>query len=107
MTPDDFHRIALELPETEEGRHDGHPTFRVCGKRFATLGWPDAESASLHLSPEEQEMLMTAVPSGFRPVPGGLGRRGHTIASLRDLDEATLRSALQRAWRRAAPMRLS
>src|SRR5262249_44415753 len=42
MTPASFKRIALGLPGAIEGRHMGHADFRVNGKVFATLGWPDS-----------------------------------------------------------------
>ena len=41
MTVKDFRKIALSLPETEERVHMNHPDFRVAGKIFATLGYPD------------------------------------------------------------------
>src|SRR5262245_47259746 len=41
MTPADFRRLALGLPEASEVGHMGHPDFRVGGKIFATLGYPD------------------------------------------------------------------
>jgi hypothetical protein len=41
MTPDAFRRLALSLPEAAEIGHMGHPDFRVRGKIFATLGYPD------------------------------------------------------------------
>ncbi len=41
MTVDQFRRMALSLPEVEERGHMDHPDFRVGGKIFATLGYPD------------------------------------------------------------------
>ena len=40
MTPNDFRRIALSLPEAEEREHMKHPDFRVNGRIFATLCYP-------------------------------------------------------------------
>jgi len=37
MTANDFRKLALSLPETEERCHMSHPDFRVAGKIFATL----------------------------------------------------------------------
>ena len=51
MTPDDFRRHALQLPEAVEHEHMAHPDFRVRGKVFATLGWPDAAWAVVKLPP--------------------------------------------------------
>src|SRR5580704_13784852 len=41
MTPNDFRKLALSFPDTEERGHMNHPDFRVAGKIFATLGYPD------------------------------------------------------------------
>jgi hypothetical protein len=42
ISAEDFRRIACGLPGAEEKGHMGHPDFRVSGKIFATLGYPDA-----------------------------------------------------------------
>jgi hypothetical protein len=42
MTADGFRRLALGFPETSESAHMAHPDYRVRGKIFATLGYPDA-----------------------------------------------------------------
>ena len=47
MTADDFRQIALSLPEASESAHMDHPDFRVRGKIFATLGYPDREVVPL------------------------------------------------------------
>ena len=106
MTPDDFRRLALGLPETTEQSHMGHPDFRVRGKVFASLGWPDAAWAVVKLSPEEQESRVTTEPDVFEPVPGTWGRRGSTKVRLAAADEATLHSALVAAWRGVAPKKV-
>jgi len=41
MSPDQFRRIALTLPDAVEGSHQGHADFRVRKRIFATLGYPD------------------------------------------------------------------
>lgn len=41
MTVHQFRRMALSLPEVEARAHMQHPDFRVGGKVFATLGYPD------------------------------------------------------------------
>lgn len=41
MTAKTFRKIALSFPEAEEHVHMDHPDFRVAGKIFATLGYPD------------------------------------------------------------------
>src|SRR5216684_476111 len=41
MTSQDFRSLALSFSETEEHAHMDHPDFRVAGKIFATLGYPE------------------------------------------------------------------
>lgn len=106
MTPADFRRLALQLPEAAEQEHMDHPDFRVRGKVFATLGWPDAAWGVVKLAPEEQAIRIQAQPDVFEHVPGAWGRRGYTKVKLSTADEQALRSALRAAWRKVAPKRL-
>ena len=62
MTADDFRKIALSCPEAVESAHMSHPDFRVRGKIFATLGYPDQEWATLKLTPAEQSEFIEADP---------------------------------------------
>jgi len=103
MTPNEFRRLALSLPGTEERRHMDHPDFRVAGEIFATLGYPDKNWAMVKLTPIEQEMFVKAQPSVFNPCAGAWGRRGGTNVRLKGVRKPTLRRALEAAWRRAAP----
>lgn len=106
MTPNDFRRLALQLPETVEQGHGKHPDFRVRGKVFATLGWPDAGWGVVKLTPEEQELRTKAEPMVFEPVPGAWGRRGYTKVKLARASELDLQSVLRAAWCGIAPKRL-
>jgi hypothetical protein len=76
MTLDYFRRLALTMPEALEVGHMGHPDFRVGGKIFATLGYPDERWAMVKLTPEQQEAFVAADPVTFVPVKGGWGRAG-------------------------------
>ena len=105
VTPDDFRRIALSLPGVSEGTHMGHADFRVRGRIFATLGWPDSGWGMVKLTSEEQEILVEAEPTVFVPVRGAWGRRGSTNVRLGTTDETTLRGAILAAWRGVAPKR--
>lgn len=106
MTPAAFRKIALSLPETEERRHMDHPDFRVAGKIFATLGYPDKTRAMVKLSPEDQHNFSKDHPAAFVPVKGAWGRRGATTVSLKNADKETLIQAIHAAWRNTAPNRL-
>src|SRR5437879_13752743 len=105
MTIEDFRRLALSLPEACESAHMGHPDFRVGGKIFATIPWPDRNCGMVKLLPEEQKAFVKDQPA-FEAVPGGWGLRGATYVQLDGVDEATLKNALLSAWRSTAPKRL-
>jgi hypothetical protein len=65
MTADEFRALALSLPETVEAAHMGHPDFRVRGKIFSTLGYPDEAWGVVALSPEQQAEVCTTEPEVF------------------------------------------
>ena len=107
MTLEAFRRLALSMPEATEVGHMGHPDFRVRGRIFATLGYPDEGWAMVKLTPEQQEAFVSAEPGTFVPVKGGWGRRGATGVSLRAAKARSLRVALAAAWRNVAPRKLA
>ena len=84
-----------------------HPDFRVGGKIFATLGYPDAGFGMVKLTPEQQEAFVDAEPAVFAPVRGGWGRSGATAVRLRAAKTKSLGLALTLAWRNAAPRELA
>ena len=103
MTATEFRRIALSLPEAEESAHMSHPDFRVGGKIFATLGYPDVEHGMVILPPEEQAHFVETFPKVFTPAKGAWGKRGSTAVSLSAVDKMTLKRAMEIAWRNRAP----
>jgi hypothetical protein len=107
MTRNDFRRLALSLPEANESEHMDHPDFRVRGKIFATLGYPDERWGMVKLMPDQQEDFARAEPSVFVPVKGAWGRRGATSVLLRSAKSASLKRALGLAWRNIAPKKLA
>jgi hypothetical protein len=106
MTAKDFRQLALALPETEERAHMSHPDFRVAGKIFATLGYPDKTRGMVKLSPEDQHNFSKDFPDAFIPVKGVWGRRGATSVILEVAKKEILREAIAAAWRNTAPKRL-
>lgn len=106
MTARDFREIALSFPEAVESAHMRHPDFRVGGKIFATLGYPDEEWGMIKLTLEEQRNFVQADPDMFRPVKGAWGRRGNTNVYLPKAKVDRVREALSVAWRNTAPKRL-
>jgi hypothetical protein len=98
--------MALSLPETKEVGHMGHPDFRVGGKIFATLGYPDESWGMVKLTALEQVLFIEAEPDVFQPVKGGWGKRGATRVCLRAAKKPGLEKALMAAWKNTAPKRL-
>jgi hypothetical protein len=106
MTANEFRQLAASLPEASEQAHMGHPDFRVRGKIFATLGYPEDGWGMVKLTPEQQAVFVRSEPEIFQPVKGGWGRRGCTTVCLRQAATASVRQALMSAWRNQAPKRL-
>ena len=106
MTAKDFRQLALALPETEERAHMNHPDFRVAGKIFATLAYPDKTRGMVKLSPEDQHYFSKDHPTIFVPIKGTWGRRGATTVHLKAANKEVVTQALQAAWRNTAPKRL-
>ena len=107
MTPNDFRELALSFPEAIESAHMHHPDFRVGGRIFATLGYPDENSAMVKLSSDEQNEFVRNSPDIFTPVKGAWGRQGGTNINLPAATIDIVREALTAAWRKTAPKRLS
>ncbi len=106
MTASDFRKLALALPEAEERQHMDHPDFRVAGKIFATLGYPDKTCGMIKLSPEDQHNFSKDYPEAFIPVKGTWGKRGATSVVLKVAKLEALTKAVRAAWRNTAPKRL-
>jgi hypothetical protein len=98
--------MALALPEAVEQAHMGHPDFRVKGKVFATLGYPDGRWAMVKLTPEQQTAFVESESDTFVPVKGGWGLKGATNVRLSAATRPALGPALATAWRNLAPRAL-
>ena len=99
MTAGDFRRLALSFRGATEGSHHGHPDFRVAGKIFATLGYPDPGWAMVKLNPEQQARFVQCDGECFTPVNGGWGRRGATSVRLFGAAAEQVRRSLALAHR--------
>jgi hypothetical protein len=106
MTPNEFRELALSFPEAVESAHMHHPDFRVGGRIFATLGYPNENSATVKLSPDEQKEFIRSSPAVFQPAKGAWGRQGSTIVYLPAATIDIVREALTAAWRNTASKRL-
>ena len=103
---DDFRRRALAFPGAEEKAHMNHPDFRVGGRIFATLGYPDASCGVVMLPPEQQELAIEAAPDAFSPSAGAWGRSGATQMRLDRVSDDWLARTLEWAWAKRAPAKL-
>ena len=103
MTAEQFRKLVLSFSDAEERAHHAHPDFRVGGKIFATLGYPDKDHGMVVLPPEEQERLVGTYPNVFATAKGAWGKRGSTAVRLDAADKTTLKRAIEIAWRKRAP----
>ena len=99
MNIDDFRRIALSFPGTEESSHMKQPDFRVGGRIFATLASAKQGYGNLMLTLDQQSAFVEEMPEVFLPIPGGWGRMGMTHIRLVAATEDILRGALYAAWK--------
>lgn len=106
MTADDFRRFALSHADTSESFHMGHPDFRVKGKIFATLHYPNENWGMVKLPPEHQNNFVHSQPEVFVPVKGAWGRQGGTNVLLEAADAPTLERAIEIAWKNTASTRI-
>ena len=97
--------MALSLPEVEERAHMGHPDFRVGGKVFATLGYPDENWGMVKLTSEQQRVFAFAHPGVFVPAAGAWGRQGSTLIRLKLVSADVVQEAMRAAWLKRAPKR--
>lgn len=102
MTAEEFRKLALALPDAEEREHMNHPDFRVGGRIFATLGYPDSDWAMVKLYPDQQRDFVAAAPRMFAPVKGAWGKQGCTSIRLQTATKTRVKNALYMAWRKAA-----
>ena len=97
MTAAKFRSLALEIPGAVESSHMNHPDFRIDGKIFASLGYPDDGRAMVKLMPEQQRTFMKIAPGVFGPCAGAWGKQGSTSVDLAAAKVDLLRAALEAA----------
>ena len=107
MTAEEFRKLALSFPEAIESAHMRHPDFRVGGRIFSTLGYPNKDSAMVRLPRGEQKEFIRNNPDVFQAAKGAWGRQGSTIVYLPSATIDIVREALAIAWRETAPKRIT
>jgi len=101
MTANEFRKLVLSFPDAEERAHHGHPDFRVAGKIFATLGYPDQTRGVVQLTPEQQAEFLHDHRQVFSPAAGKWGQNGSTIVSLAKATKAVMKVAVDAAYKNA------
>jgi hypothetical protein len=101
MTPNDFRILALGFPGAVESAHMHHPDFRIEGKIFATLGYPDGDWGMVKLTPEQQRAFVKRAPEVFHSCRGVWGERGATNVHLASARKTLVQTALRAAFRGA------
>jgi len=97
MTANEFRAAALKVPGAIESAHMDHPDFRVKGKIFASLGYPDDGWGMVKLTPAQQRSFMKQAPEIFSPCAGAWGKGGATSVHLESAKKRLLSKALRAA----------
>jgi len=97
ITEAGFRKLALSLPGAVESAHMNHPDFRIGGKIFASLGYPDEGWGMVKLTPEQQVLFIERAPGAFQPCAGVWGQRGATNVCLALAKEKVVMAALKNA----------
>lgn len=97
MNADEFRAAALRVSGAIEAAHVDHPDFRVNGKIFASLGYPDDGWGMVKLTPMQQQSFMKEAPEMFAPCAGAWGKRGATSVHLASAKKRILSKALSAA----------
>ena len=97
MTPNEFRAAALKVAGAIEAAHMNHPDFRLKGKIFASLGYPDDRWGMVKLTPEQQRAFIKEAPETFVPCGGMWGKHGATSVHLASAKKRILSKALSAA----------
>jgi hypothetical protein len=104
LTWETVRRLALALPQAEEGTSYGTPAFRVRGKLFVRLH-QCGDSIVIKLDRKERTMRMEADPKAFYITDHYLSS-SWMLVRLSAIRRGDLREVLVGSWRRSAPPRL-
>jgi len=98
MTANQFRRLALAISGAVEASHMNHPDFRIGGRIFASLGYPDNNFGMVKLSAADQKSFMEKVPGVFALCAGAWGRNGATSVALPRARLGDVQAALKAAF---------
>ncbi len=94
----DFRELALACEGAVEGAHMGHADFRVMGRVFASLGYPDDAWGMVKLTADEQGVATTDRRSCVQTRSGCVGTSGLDLGEARSGRLQTLEEAIAAAW---------
>lgn|SRR5690349_14546777 len=101
MTPQQFRKLALTFPETEEHPHFDRAAFKVTGKAiFATLH-EASKTANVMLSPVDQSVFVDFGKGAVYPVPNKWGLKGATTFVLQKVTKEFMKDALETAYQKS------
>jgi hypothetical protein len=96
-------RLALALPEVEDGTSYGTPSLHVAGRFIARLR--EDGVLAIRAGFEERSILMEAHPRAFYVTDHYLNYPA-VLVRLAEVRLEVLRDVVEKAWRRMAPKRL-
>ena len=104
VTFQQFRRLCLSMPESEDVETWGEATFRVKNRIFA-MGSLDGGYVSVKASLDDQAGLVEMDPKTFSP-SAYTGRFGWVRVRLRGIGAELADRVVTNAWKRTAPRRL-
>ena len=100
-----FKKIALAFPGAEEGSSYGQPAILIVKKFFTRFRREDKSLVLFVDSIDERDMLIEAAPALFH-ITEHYRNYPTVLARVEKLDAATLKSMLERRWKKIAPKKL-
>ncbi len=104
VTPEMASKLALSLPQVDEGSHHGTPAFRVRGRLFARLR--DDGMMVVRIDPGYRDVLVSSAPDRF-VVTQHYQDYPWMLVRLDAVGPQELDDLLADAWSQVAPKRLA
>lgn len=105
VTFDEVRKLALGLPEVEEGTWFGTPAFKVRGRSFSRLR-EEGDALVVKVDRGHREALLAAEPGTYYITPH-YQDYPYVLVRLTEADEEELGDLLADAWAMVAPKRLA
>ncbi len=103
MTPDEFRALVLRYPDvTETVQEGGTQLFTVSRRPFARIRSGNSRFFDVMLRREDLQAAGAGEPELFVPLPGTWRKPGYLQINAK-CGESTFVSALDAAWKNAAP----